>query len=159
MKNRTGGNARGRVSLQARAARISAAAASSNSAKAALESDEIGYTGIQMVICAAKYDQTRSQDLPLKATAARALRSIAHANGAHLLYHGKVGAGRTGAAAAERKEAESMAKKLRVLIMHTLFAGHDRKLYAAPVHIVRGRKPPAVCNAESCIRLLQHMLV
>lgn len=85
----------------------------------------MNHTGIQVVICATKYDCIRSQDVAVKNTLSKALRCVAHANGAHLVYSGVAGPKQ---GQADKMQAEEMQKKLRALFMHTLFSGHDRKL-------------------------------
>jgi hypothetical protein len=126
--------------LKARAARISAAAANSLG-KQSFSDDGISYTGIQVIICGTKYDQIRHKDLALKATLAKALRCVAHANGAHLLYTGFGSSKRSGMAGGEASETEEMAKKAKLLLTHALFSGHDRKLYvpttAAPIVLLQ----------------------
>lgn len=106
--------------VQARAARVSAAVTGGEAP--ALE--RVDFPGIQVVICATKFDRVRSQPLEKNEAVARALRYIAHANGAHLLYS----AG--GGTASGRRDAEAadMQAKLRVLLAHAMFAGYDRRL-------------------------------
>jgi hypothetical protein len=110
--------------VQERAARFSAAAAEKSPDASTQGAD---CTGIQVIICASKYDQIRSQPLPLKQAVAKALRCIAHANGAHLVYFtSKESRG------AKDAEVEDMAAKLRAIMAHAMFIGYDRKL-CAPV--------------------------
>lgn len=105
---------------QARAARISAAAAGVD----ASELEAVEFTGVQIVVCATKFDRVRNQPLEKNEAVARALRCIAHANGAHLIYSAGAQGGRRDAEAADTQA------KLRVLLAHAMFAGYDRRLCA-----------------------------
>jgi hypothetical protein len=107
--------------VQARAARFSAAAADKSPDANTQGAD---CTGIQIIICASKYDQIRSQPLPLKQAVAKALRCVAHCNGAHLVYFMRQGLSR----GQKDGEAEDMAGKMRAIMAHAMFIGFDRKL-------------------------------
>jgi hypothetical protein len=85
-----------------------------------MDDEGVLFTGIQMLICANKWDKIESFTTPSKAVLARALRCVAHAHGCHLVY----------TASTSQKPHELMQKKLRTILTHMMFSGFERKLCA-----------------------------
>lgn len=106
-----------------RAQKVNFAASSSHP-----DRDLIQFSGIQILICACKYDVLKTRDLATQTAVSKGLRCVAHAHGAHLCYLGTSGGG-TRAATEVREEVEDMQKKLRTILTHVVFTGFDKKAY------------------------------
>jgi hypothetical protein len=104
-----------------RAQKVNFAASSSHA-----DRDLIHFSGIQILICACKYDVLKTRDLAVQTAVSKGLRCVAHAHGAHLCYLGTSGSG-TQAATEVREEVEDMQKKLRTILTHVVFTGFDKK--------------------------------
>lgn len=118
--------------LKGRAERASAA----RTEKGSIEGEGVLYSGIQLLICANKWDKIEHLPAPSKAVLAKALRCVAHAYGCHLLYT----ACSTQAQGSGQKSQETQ-KKLRNLLLHMMFAGFERKLCAAQILLHCGTAP------------------
>lgn len=106
--------------LKDRAARASAARAD----KGSIDGEGILFSGVQVLICANKWDKVENLPAASKAVLARALRCVAHAHGCHLMYT----ASTTQPEGNGKKGDDSMQKKLRALLMHIMMSGFERKL-------------------------------
>lgn len=115
-------NSSNRCCLKARAARISAARTDKDS----IDGEGVIFSGIQLLICANKWDKIESLPASSKAVLAKALRCVAHAHGCHLVYTVST----TPARSNNQKPHELMQKKLRTLLTHMMFSGFERKLCA-----------------------------
>ena len=102
-------------------------------------------------MCGTKYDQFERLELSAKTVLAKALRCMALANGAHLVFSSHRPS-RSGIGAGQHADASG--KKLKSLLMHTLFAGHDRKLCAA--RLLLGSLLLQICieRLNGCVRQL-----
>lgn len=109
--------------LKGRAARVSAA----RTEKGSIDGEGVLFSGIQILICANKWDKIESLPAPSKAVLAKALRCVAHAHGCHLIYTTSTP---TSSGSTNQKTRELLQKKLRTLLTHMMFLGFERKLCA-----------------------------
>jgi dynein light intermediate chain 2, cytosolic len=93
------------------------------------DKDVVYHSGVSMVVVATKYDAFRDQDPECKKLMARALRFIAHAHGAHLVYVGGLNGSQAGSSAAAITEDKALLDNFRVLLNHLAFNGVERRLY------------------------------
>lgn len=91
-----------------------------------MEGEGVKFTGIQLLICATKWDKIQTLPAPSKAVLAKALRCVAHAHGCHLIYTTSLTQ-----AQGNGQKPQEMQRKLRTLFAHMMFTGFERQLCAA----------------------------
>jgi len=87
------------------------------------------YAGIALVIAATKYDSFQNTDAELRKVMARALRFVAHVNGASLCYLGGLGKSRPADYPAKAvTQDKALLQNFRAMLNHLVFIGMDKKM-------------------------------
>mmetsp|Transcript_6563 Transcript_6563/g.11852 ORF Transcript_6563/g.11852 Transcript_6563/m.11852 type:complete len:256 (-) Transcript_6563:30-797(-) len=93
------------------------------------DKDSIDHTGIALVIAATKYDSFQNTDAELRKVMARALRFVAHVNGASLCYLGGLGKSRPADYPAKAvTQDKALLQNFRAMLNHLVFIGMDKKM-------------------------------
>mmetsp|Transcript_35465 Transcript_35465/g.89428 ORF Transcript_35465/g.89428 Transcript_35465/m.89428 type:complete len:410 (+) Transcript_35465:79-1308(+) len=93
------------------------------------DKDTIDHTGIAIVIAATKYDTFQNVDAELRKVMARALRYVAHVNGASLCYLGGLGKSRPpDYSAKDINQDKALLANFRAMLNHLVFIGMDKKM-------------------------------
>jgi len=79
------------------------------------------FSGVQIIVACTKSDAHRKEDAEPRRVLSRALRRLAHVNGASLFYVGDLNA-RTAA----REDSQTQFQKLRAFVNHCVFIGADK---------------------------------